>query len=134
MVTNITIDLSYPKTFHPTRLEARTKESNMCASVIQQNVDTINQWSDERFMPLSRLNRKICAAMHCGKNQWLHTYVIQGKPLKVFGHTFEINFNLQGKVIRSDYLAPGFLHMQCKKILRFLRVLITLHYFKFRQG
>ena len=46
--------------------------------VIQQDVDAINQWSDERFMPLSI---EKCAVMHCGKNQRLHSYVIKGKPL-----------------------------------------------------
>ena len=46
--------------------------------VIQQDVDTINQWSDERSMPLSI---EKCAVMHCGKNQWLHSYMIKGKSL-----------------------------------------------------
>ena len=46
--------------------------------VIQQDVDTISQWSDERSMPLSI---EKCAVMHCGKNQLLHSYVIKGKPI-----------------------------------------------------
>ena len=46
--------------------------------VIQLDVDTINQWSDERSMLLSI---EKCAVMHCGKNQRLHSYVIKGKPL-----------------------------------------------------
>ena len=49
--------------------------------VIQQEVDIISQWSDERSMPLS-IGK--CAVMNCGKNQTLHSYVIKGKPLMCF--------------------------------------------------
>ena len=63
--------------------------------VIQQDVDAINQWSDERSMPLSIQK---CAVMHCGKTQRLHTYVIKGKLLMCVD-----SFKYLGLVRTSSY-------------------------------